>query len=478
MIDPVKTIEQPVGDGAKPEIPHAENGHQSKFDVVLLSIRRLLKRGAIANLTNLLGRLHPADVARVIVHLDTTQERRTIFELVEGIAEQGQVVSELSKEMIPQVLEDRNAADIAWMLRFVPADDVAYILGVLPEERSQEILPLMKDEESQEVVNLMAYPKGTAGSIMTTEFFSLPEDMTAQVAIKNLQQDTKAETVFYIYVTDQTGKLTGVMSLRELLVVAPTALLKSILARDVISVTVDTDQEEVARQVANYNLLAIPVVADGERLVGIITVDDVVDVIREEDTKDMLKMAGAAEEDAEMHTSSMQAVGLRLPWLFANLVGSLVSGFILWWFRFTIQEVVAIVMFLPVIAAMGGNLGLQSSTLIIRGIATGRVELSDIWKVVFREMRIGLALGLICGTLLLVAGWVWQGNVSLGFVVGSSLLITFLISASMATVTPLMLKKFKIDPAVAAGPFITTAMDITGVTIYLGLATMMLEYLH
>ena len=478
MIDPVKTIEQPVGDGAKPEIPHAENDHQSKFDVVLLSIRRLLKRGAIANLTNLLGRLHPADVARVIVHLDTTQERRTIFELVEGIAEQGQVVSELSKEMIPQVLEDRNAADIAWMLRFVPADDVAYILGVLPEERSQEILPLMKDEESQEVVNLMAYPKGTAGSIMTTEFFSLPEDMTAQAAIKNLQQDTKAETVFYIYVTDQTGKLTGVMSLRELLVVAPTALLKSILARDVISVTVDTDQEEVARQVANYNLLAIPVVADGERLVGIITVDDVVDVIREEDTKDMLKMAGAAEEDAEMHTSSMQAVGLRLPWLFANLVGSLVSGFILWWFRFTIQEVVAIVMFIPVIAAMGGNLGLQSSTLIIRGIATGRVELSDIWKVVFREMRIGLALGLICGTLLLVAGWVWQGNVSLGFVVGSSLLITFLISASMATVTPLMLKKFKIDPAVAAGPFITTAMDITGVTIYLGLATMMLEYLH
>ena len=189
-------------------------------------------------------------------------------------------------------------------------------------------------------------------------------------------------------------------------------------------------------------------------------------------------MAGATEEDAEMHTSSMQAVSLRLPWLFTNLVGSLVSGFILWWFRFTIQEVVAIVMFIPVIAAMGGNLGLQSSTLIIRGIATGRVELSDIWKVVFREMRIGLTLGLICGTLLLVAGWVWQGNGSLGFVVGSSLLITFLISASMATVTPLMLKKFKIDPAVAAGPFITTAMDITGVTIYLGLATIMLEYLR
>ena len=478
MIDPANITEPTVSDSPKTDTPPIENNHQSKFDVVWLSVRRLLKRGAIANLRNLLSRLHPADIARIIVHLDTPQERRTIFELVDRIADQGQVVSELSKEMIPQVLEDRNAAEIAWMLRSIPADDVAYILGVLPEERAQEILQLMKAEESQEVVNLMAYPKGTAGSIMTTEFLALPEETTVKDAIQQLQQETKAETVFYIYATDRDGKLSGVVSLRELLVVAPSAPLKSLLTREVISVTVETDQEEVARQVANYNLLAIPVVADGGRLVGIITVDDIVDVIREEDTKDMLKMAGAAEEDAEMHTSSLQAVGLRLPWLFTNLVGSLVSGLILWWFRFTIQEVVAIVTFIPVIAAMGGNLGLQSSTLIIRGLATGRVELSDIWKVVFRELRIGLTLGLICGTLLLLAGWIWQGSGFLGLVVGSAILMTFLISASVATVTPLMLKKCKIDPAVAAGPFITTAMDITGVTIYLGLATMMLEHLR
>lgn len=478
MLDPTNTSEGIIDVTSKNGHSRLEKGHHSKFDVILHSTRRLLKRGAIANLRNLLRRVHPADVARIIAHLDTPQERRTIFELVEGIAEQGKVVSELSKDMIPQVLEDREPAEIAWMLRFVPADDVAYILGALSEERAQEILPLMKAKESQEVVNLMAYPKGTAGSIMTTEFLALPEDATAKEAIERLQQDTKAETVFYIYVTDQQGKLTGVVSLRELLVVAPTTPLKSMLTRDVISVTVDTDQEEVARQVANYNLLAIPVVSDDDRLVGIITVDDIVDVIREEDTKDMLKMAGAAEEDAEMHTSSLQAVGLRLPWLFTNLVGSLVSGLILWWFRFTIQEVVAIVTFIPVIAALGGNLGLQSSTLIIRGLATGRVEVSDIWKVVFRELRIGLTLGVICGILLLIAGWVWQGSGFLGLVVGTSLLMTFIISASLATVTPLLLKKCQIDPAVAAGPFITTAMDITGVSIYLGLATMMLEYLR
>lgn len=476
MTEPVKTMTPGAPVAAKDQEESANS--QSKFDVVRVSTRRLLKRGAISNLTNLIARLHPADVARVIMNLDAPQERRTVFELVEGVAAQGKVVSELSDEMILELLEDRNAADIAWMLRTVPADDAADILGVLPEEVAKNILPLMKAEESQEVANLMAYPKGTAGSIMTTEFFSLPEETTAREAIQRLQQATKAETVFYVYATDREGRLTGVVSLRELLVVAPTAPLKSMLFRDVISVNVETAQKEVATQVANYNLLAIPVIDAEHRLVGIITVDDVVDVIRDEDTKDMLKMAGATEEDAQMNTPSLVAAGLRFPWLFTNLAGSLVSGLILWWFRFTIQEVVAVVTFIPVIAAMGGNLGLQSSTLIIRGLATGRVEHSDIWRVVFREFRIGLLLGVICGLLLFLTGWVWQGNGYLGMVVGGAILITFLISSSMATVTPLLLRKFHVDPAVAAGPFITTAMDITGVSIYLGFATMMLEYLR
>ena len=478
MTDPVKTMTPGASVPVKDQAVSGVTNSQGKFDVVRLSTRRLLKRGAISNLTNLIARLHPADVARVIMNLDTPQERRTVFELVEGVAGQGQVVSELSDEMILELLEERNAADIAWMLRTVPADDAADILGVLPEDLAQNILPLMKAEESQEVANLMAYPKGTAGSIMTTEFFSLPETTTAREAIQRLQQATKAETVFYIYATDSEGRLTGVVSLRELLVVAPSAPLKSMLFRDVISVGVETAQKEVASQVANYNLLAIPVVDADHRLVGIITVDDVVDVIRDEDTKDMLKMAGATEEDVQMRTPSLLAAGLRFPWLFTNLAGSLVSGLILWWFRFTIQEVVAVVTFIPVIAAMGGNLGLQSSTLIIRGLATGRVEPSDIWKVVFRELRIGLLLGVLCGVLLFLTGWIWQANGYLGLVVGGAILITFLISSSMATVTPLLLRKFHIDPAVAAGPFITTAMDITGVSIYLGMATMMLEHLR
>jgi magnesium transporter len=249
------------------------------------------------------------------------------------------------------------------------------------------------------------------------------------------------------------------------------------MARDVIHVSVDTDQEEVARQVARYNLLAIPVVEKDGTLVGIITVDDVVDVIREEATEDMLKMAGAAE-DTMLHSSSVEAARLRFPWLFTNLAGSLLSGAILWYFRFTIQEVVAIVSFIPVIAAMGGNVGLQSSTLIIRGLATGGIESSDMWKVFFREVRIGLILGLACGLVLTGAGWLWHRQWFLGMVVGASLMIAFLVSTSMATIMPILLKRVGVDPAVAAGPFVTTANDISGITIYLALATALIEYLR
>jgi magnesium transporter len=450
---------------------------QTKSDIVLQSVQRLLRRGAITNLSKMLGRMHPADIAKVVTHLSSPKEKREVFELVRGEAKRGQVLSELDGDSIQQVLADLLHSDIAWLLKDLGPDDMAYILGFLPEERGKEILALMKTEDSTEVADILKYPKDTAGGIMTTEFFSLPEDATAQEAIRRLQQATDAEMVFYIYVTDKEEHLVGVLSLRQLLTVPPATTLKNIMTRDVISVAVDMDQEEVARQVASYNLLAIPVVEKDGTLVGIITVDDVVDVIREEATEDMLKMAGALEEDSVSKSSSFGAAKMRLPWLFTNLVGSLLSGAILWYFRFTIQEVVAIVSFIPVIAAMGGNVGLQSSTLIIRGLATGVVELTDVWKVFFREVKIGLLMGVACGIILTGVGWAWH-QAFLGMVVGTSLLIAFLVSTSMATIMPIILKRMGVDPAVAAGPFVTTANDITGISIYLTLATVFLEHLR
>ena len=448
----------------------------NKFDLVLASFQRLLRRGAITNLVKMLGRMHPADIAKVMEHLSSTKEKRTVFELVRGEAQRGQVLSELDAENIGLVLADLPPAEVAGLLKDLGTDDVAYLLGVLPEARLQDILTLMKTEDSTEIAGLLKYPKDTAGSIMTTEFFSMSENATAQEAIGRLQQTTDAEMVFYIYVTDMDDHLVGVLSLRQLLTVPPATSLKHIMTRDVISVAVDMDQEEVSRQVARYNLLAVPVVDKEQKLAGIITVDDVVDVIREEATEDMLKMAGAAE-DTLLKSSSVEAARVRFPWLFTNLAGSLLSGLILWYFRHTIQEVVAIVSFIPVIAAMGGNVGLQSSTLIIRGLATGSIELADIWKVFFREVRIGVLLGIACGLLLTGVGWLWHGQWVLGTVVGVSLMIAFFVSTSMATIMPILLKRLGVDPAVAAGPFVTTANDITGISIYLALSTALLDHL-
>jgi magnesium transporter len=466
----------PARETAKDAARELPEKGQSKFDLMLVSFQKLLRRGAITNLTKMLGKMHPADVAKIIVHLPSPKEKRTVFELVKGEGPRGQVLSELDADSIQQVLADVPAPDIAWLLKDLPSDDVTYIMGVLPETLSREILALMKTEDSTEIAELLKYPKDTAGGIMTTEFLALFEDTTAHETIRRLQRATDAEHVFYVYVTDKDEHLVGVLSLRQLLTVPPDTPLKNIMTRDVLSVSVDMDQEEVARQVARYNLLAIPVVEKDNTLVGIITVDDVVDVIREEATEDMLKSAGVTEEDV-LASSSMRAARLRLPWLFTNLVGSLISGAILWQFRYTIQEVVAIVTFIPVIAAMGGNVGLQSSTLIIRGLATGRIELADVWSVFFRETRIGLLLGLACGVLLTLVGWVWHGQPFLGMVVGVSMLIAFLISTSMATIMPVVLKRMGVDPAVAAGPFVTTANDITGISIYLALSTALLSYL-
>ncbi len=287
-----------------------------KFDIVLRSFLRLLRRGAITNLSRLLGRMHPADVANVIEHFPSTKEKRTVFELVRGESRRGQFLCELDETSIQQVIADLPVPDLAWLLKDLELDDVASILGLVPEDRAKELLALMRTEDSTEIADLLKDPKGSAGSIMTPEFFAVSEDTTAQEAIRRLQRATDAEMVFYIYVTDKEDRLVGVLSLRQLLTMLPDTPLKNIMSRDGLSVAIDTDQEAVARQVARYNLLAIPVVEKDNTLAGIVTVDDVVDVIREEATEDMLKMAGAAEEDALPESSSFEAARRRLPWRF------------------------------------------------------------------------------------------------------------------------------------------------------------------
>jgi magnesium transporter len=249
---------------------------------------------------------------------------------------------------------------------------------------------------------------------------------------------------------------------------------------EVISVTTDTDQEEVAKLVTRYNLLAIPVVDSDNKLAGIITFDDVIDVVREEATEDILKMAGAGtpEEEFFLHTSSLNAARYRLPWLLTTLFGTMITASIVWFFRFALHEVIALVTFMPVIAAMGGNVGVQSSTIVVRGLATGRIDLANLWKVVLREMRVGILMALACGFTLTLVAYIWHAHLMLGLVLGAAMFFAITVAAIMGTLVPVVLKKLNFDPAISSGPFVTTANDITGLVIYLGLATYLLQYLR
>jgi magnesium transporter len=313
---------------------------------------------------------------------------------------------------------------------------------------------------------------------MSTEFFCLPEDTTVQQAIDALQQAKDVEMVFYLYVVDRHNHLVGVLSLRQLLMVSPSKCLKDIMVTDVISVRTDKDQEEVAQLVARYNILAVPVVDEWNKLVGLITVDDIIDVLREEATEDIYKMVGASEEELLYGDKSFKVARLRLPWLITNLFGGIITGYLMWRFKLTLEAVIALITFIPVITGMGGNVGGQSATIVVRGFATGAIDFSCLRKVFLKELRVGIIMGMVCGLTVGLVAYLWHHNIYLGMVVGLAMVSAMTVAATMGVMAPSFFKRVGIDPAIASSPFVQTANDITGILIYFGTATLFLPYLR
>jgi len=442
----------------------------------LEAIRRLMRKGAMTNLRRIVEKTHPADLAAIFQELNDLEQGRLFQVLVQaGIA--GDVLSELDQEVLQDLVESLSDDELAEILSAMDADDAADLLALLPEERRSGILSAMDLEDSEDIGKLLGYPEDSAGGIMTSSFFALGEGVTVQEAIQAIQGAEEAETVFYVYVVDDEGRLVGVVSLRQLITSPPTATLRQIMNRDVIRVDVTTDQEQVARLVAKYDLLAIPVVDEQNHLVGIITVDDVIDVLREEATEDVFKMAGTSQEELVYGNKVLPIVRIRMPWLVVNLFGGILTGTILWWFRATVEEIIALVSFVPVITAMGGNVGTQSSSILVRAFATGRVDFNNLRAHLWKEIRVGLLLGIVCGCLVGLAAVIWHRNAYLGLVVGVSMVAAMTVAATMGTLAPAVFRKLNIDPAVASGPFVTTANDITGILIYLGTATLFLRVL-
>ncbi|MBC8175187.1 MAG: magnesium transporter [Candidatus Marinimicrobia bacterium] len=452
---------------------------ETEIKVLLDTFRRLMRRRARTNLHKLLTKTHPADLSLLFRYFNEL-ERSTLFNLFKDTPQATEFISELDDSIIVELLEPLEPIEIGHILTEISSDDMADILNLLPEEKATAILDTLKKEESEELEELMAYPEDSAGGIMSLDVFSLPGTTQAGDAIKTIQESEDAEMVFYLYVTDESNRLSGVISLRELVTLSPTTELSNIMTHDVVSVTPETDQEEVARHVSKYNLLAIPVVDKDNTLLGIVTVDDIVDVIREEASEDFLQMAGVGKDREILLKSTWENARLRLPWLFASWVGGTIAAFIIGKFENMLENLVVLAAFIPVIVGMGGNIGTQSSTIIIRGFATGRIQLAQVGKVILKEIRVGVLLGVFYGFLLGIVAYFKFFDISdpflLGLVVGLSICASMLIATSIGTLVPIFLRKLNVDPAIASGPFVTTSVDVLGIFIYFIIAALILSH--
>jgi len=438
--------------------------------ILVDSIKRLLRRRAISHLRKIVNKTHAADLS-VVFRFLSLPEQHKLFEMIKEPEQKGILLSELDEDILLDLIERIELDEIVEILEHVPNDDVADLLGRLSEEQSGAILERMKKEDSEDVEDLLRYEDDTAGGIMVTDFIALREDTTAREAIESLQKEyMDVEMPFYLYAVDEYGRLVGVSSLRQLVVVQPDTPLNDFMTTDVFFVQTNMDQEEVAKIVARYDILAVPVVDETHQLVGIVTVDDVIDIFRQEATEDILKMAGAGEEFVETK-SVLKSTRIRLPWLFASCIGGIVAFLIIGHFEGSLRKLAYLAAFIPVIMGMGGNIGTQSSTIVVRGLATGRLHISDIWQVVSKELAIGLILGLVYGSLI---GFVAQFQYSMGMLavsVGLAVLSSMSIAALVGSLVPMAFARISIDPAVATGPFVTTAIDIISVFFYFMIAT-------
>ena len=447
-----------------------------EINILRDTYRRLLRRQAKTNLIKLTRKTHPADLAILFRHF-TLEEQTEIFALMKENEHTAEFLTELDDSLVSELLSNENLERIASIIEKAPTSDQSGILNLLEQEKAQSVIELLNIDEQEEIAEIMGYPEDSAGSLMNTEVFTLHESITAGDAIKTLQDQEDAEMVFYLYITDDDDRLVGVISLRILTTTPSTTTLKDIMIKNVHTIRPETDQEEVARIVAQYNFLAVPVVDSESHLLGIVTVDDVVDVIREEATEDFLQMAGAGKDREILLKSSWESAKTRLPWLFASWIGGVIAAYLIGVFEGMLENIIALAAFIPVILGMGGNIATQSSTIIVRGMATGRVNIGGEIKLILKEMKVGIILGALYGVLLGVfAKYIFaDSHTNLGIVVGLSICVSMLVAATVGTVIPLLLRKLDIDPAVATGPFVTTSIDILGVLFYFLIAGLFLS---
>ena len=440
-------------------------------------LRRLLKSGAHFRAEKLLERVHPADLGPILKDL-TPDEIRIVIDLLFKHRRAARMLRELPPEMLPEIIEAVSDQRLADVLNRLEIDDMLELVGALPENRRDVVLQHLPPARREELRHAGLYPPHSAGRAMTTNFAALDEKMTAQEAIDSLRAMSlnAGDAVLYLYVVDELKRLTGVVPIRRLVTARSDTPVRDLAIREMISTPPDADQEEVAKLVARYDLLAIPVTDIDGTMLGIITVDDVIDVITEEATQDIYNLAGLSEED-RIFTSARVSIRKRLPWMVVNLATAFTAGSVVGLFEGTIEHMVGLAIFLPVVAGVSGNGGIQTLTVITRAIALGEIEFSSGLRAVGKEMWVGLVIGSAAGVLSGAVAYLRHGNPWMGLVLFLAMVVTMVTASLVGAAVPLMLKALRQDPAVGSSILVTFASDSLGFFSFLGIATLLLDRL-
>jgi magnesium transporter len=447
---------------------------ETDFTEILTSVRELIEKKNQGALLNLLIDLHPADVADLLSDLKK-DERKYLFPLL-PTEKASAVLTELDQPIVNQLFEDVSEQQIFTLFDKMDSDDAADIISDLPDDVAQSVLDQIPHEISEDVKELLLYGEDTAGGIMALEFVSIRNKSTVNQTIKAIRRvRKKMKTVHIIWVTDDNEKLVGNVSLTDLVLAKGKTLITKIVNKDIKYVYTDMDQEEVAIFFRKYDLVALPVVNSSHQLVGQITIDDIIDVVEEEASEDISLFAGASDEELQ-EDSFLKISWVRLPWLMVAFVGQIIAAFIIQQFEATLVQIIALTFFMPVIMAMGGNSGIQSSIIVIRGLATGDISVDSTWRRFFREFRVSLFIGMIFGGIMFLVVGLWLGNFMMGLMIGIALNLVIIQATLFGGLIPFLLKRSDIDPALASGPFITTFNDILGLLIYLVIITASIPY--
>ena len=440
-------------------------------------IEALIEGGERGMVLNIVADLHAADLALLLSHLPFDDAQR-LFKWL-PVEQAGEVLAELDDDFRAELLEEEPTDRLSAMIDELDSDDAADVLADLPEEVAQEVLPTLEDAE--DVQELLGYEEDTAGGIMAREYVAVPTSWTVAEAIEEVRRHADAvDDLYGVFVVDDAGRLEGVVSLKQLLVSPSEARIAEVMDPDVEAVTAGVDQEEVARLMERYDLVSLPVVDDAGRLIGRITIDDVVDVIREEAEEDIQRMSGVAGGE-EPTDSVLRVVRGRLPWILAGMVGSGVAAFIIGYFSGALQAVPVLASFIPIVMATAGNAGVQSSAIAVQGLASGDIWSSDIYRRLGRELLVGLMNGLaaavVMGLIILLVGTFVPDRIERPFMLvvtaGTALIIVIVMATIIGATIPLVLDRLGVDPAIATGPFITGSNDILGTLVFFWLATLL-----